>query len=122
MIDWNLKSEEEQIAFVSKDGYAIVYIDNPSEVVQTAAVNQNGYVLHHIKNPSEAVRLAAVRQYGGAIYYINNPTKQEIKIALTDQKFIVFRATYEQIIKRIFANNALMMRKWIRYGKNMRNS
>ena len=68
--------EEEQLAAVNKDGYAIEYIKNPSEEVQLAAVNKNGYAIRDIKNPTEKVQLAAINQNDDAFKYIKNPSEK----------------------------------------------
>ena len=44
---------------VTKNGYAIQCIENPSEELQLAAVTQNGHAIQCIKNPSEAAKIAA---------------------------------------------------------------
>jgi hypothetical protein len=46
---------------VQENGYAIRFIQNPSEAVQLAAVQENGYAIRFIQNPSEAVKRAARR-------------------------------------------------------------
>ena len=48
------RTEEEQLAAVKQEGYAIQYINNPSEAVQLEAVRQNVWAIDFIKNPSEA--------------------------------------------------------------------
>jgi hypothetical protein len=45
-----------QLAAVKNDGYAIHFIENPSEAVQLAAVKQNGNAIQYIKNPSASVK------------------------------------------------------------------
>lgn len=48
------RTEEEQLVAVKQEGYAIQYINNPSEAVQLEAVKQNVWAIDFIKNPSEA--------------------------------------------------------------------
>ncbi len=146
-VDWNKKSEKQQIAIVRRSGYMIRRIANPSEAVKLAAVSENGHVIDDIDNPSEAIQLAAVNsasdaliwitkkgivpsdavqsaavsRMGSLIRYIKHPSSQVVKVALTDQRFIGFKESYEREVKRIFSNNALLMKKWLRYGETMRN-
>ena len=54
------RTEEEQLAVVKQEGYAIQYINNPSEEVQLAAVKQNGNAIQFIKNPSEVVSIGDI--------------------------------------------------------------
>ena len=74
---WDIEapSEEEQMAAVQEDVFAIQYITNPSEAVQLAAVQEKGCTIQYITSPSEAVQLAAVQKDGYAIRYIKNPSK-----------------------------------------------
>jgi len=55
--DYNNMSEEEQLGVVSKDGYAIEYIENPSEKIQLAAVTENGFAIRFIKNPLDLSKI-----------------------------------------------------------------
>jgi hypothetical protein len=118
--DLNTKTEKQQITTVSGFGWAIRHIENPSESVQLAAVNQHGASIQFIENPSETVQLAAVRKHWSAIRYIKNPTTLVIKTALTNPKAVGSEGDYENTIVLVFANNALLMKKWLRYGKVMR--
>ena len=81
----NNPSEDMQLASVTQNGYAIEYIDNPSEAVQLAAVTQNGDAIKYINTSSEDVQLAAVTQNGCAIEFINNPSK-DVQLAAVTQK------------------------------------
>jgi hypothetical protein len=144
-IPWDLTREEQQLEAVKRDGYlirhiknpseavqlaaiaendwAIQFIMNPSEIVQLAAVTQNGYAIQHIENPSEAVQLAAVTKFVDAIEYIENPTQLVIKTILTNPIVIYDNQKYyERLVKEIFKDNTLLMKKWLRYGETMRNS
>ncbi len=71
----SVQLEAVQLAAVKENGYAIQYIDNPSEEVQLAAIKRNVYSIEYINNPSEAIQLAAVKAKGGAIEYIKNPSE-----------------------------------------------
>jgi hypothetical protein len=119
-VDWNTKSEKAQIDFVRSYGENIGKIDNPSEAVQLAAVNNYGPAIAYIKNPSEGVQLAAISQQGYLIKYINNPTQTVLLTVLKDLRFINNQGIYEKAVRRLFANNTLLMKKWLRYGEAMR--
>lgn len=119
--DWNTKTEKQQIAMVRRHQYNIVRITNPSEPVQLAAVTQNGDAVRYIKNPSEAVQAAAVNQDAFSIGFIRNPITAVIRKALMDPLLINNQQVYDREVKRLFANNTLLMKKWLRYGENMRN-
>ena len=79
--DLENENEQEHLAAVKQDGYAIRFIKNPSEKIQIAAVKQNGIALCYIKKPSEEVQLAAVKQNGDAIEFIKNPSEAVKKVA-----------------------------------------
>ena len=50
------------MAAAQKNGYAIVDIQDPSEVVQLAAVNQNVYAMKYI-NPQSAITSRVLQLY-----------------------------------------------------------
>jgi hypothetical protein len=79
-----------QMIAVKQWGFAIKYIENPSEAVQLAAVKQEGFAIKNIKNPSEAVQLAAVQQNGSAIEYIKNPS-EVVQLAAVQQSGFAIR-------------------------------
>jgi hypothetical protein len=120
-VDWNKKSEEQQINLILTNPYSIQAIEDPTERVQLAAVDSDGYSIRFIKNPTEQVQLVAVERRGHRIKYITNPTPAAIKIALTDFDFIADDEVYDSEVRRLFANNAIMMKKWLRYGETMRS-
>jgi hypothetical protein len=142
-VNWDAKSEKQQIALVKRSPQSMQKITNPSEAVQLAAVNANIFAIEFIKNPSEVVQLAAVTRYGRALrfisdqseavksaavnqdmyafVYVNNPSDEMIKLALTSRYFIDSPSLYEYITKKLFANNTILMKKWLRYGETMRN-
>lgn len=68
--------EKAQLKAVTRDGYVIRHIVNPSEAVQIAAVLCVPDSIKFIFEPSEAVQLAAVNQYGYALKYIKNPSEK----------------------------------------------
>ncbi len=124
-------TEAVQLAAVRQDDYALNIILNglykriPSEAVQLAAVKKRGRAIGYITQagivPSEAVQIAAVSQDGAAIISIDNPSNPVIKTALTNQSFVEKEVWYNSTIEKLFANNTLLMKKWLRYGENMRN-
>ncbi|MCK9369656.1 hypothetical protein M0R04_07090 [Candidatus Dojkabacteria bacterium] len=119
-VDWNTKSEKEQIDLVTKDGLSIRHIEHPSLAVQMAAINQYSWAIRYIKNPSEAIQLTAVAIAAWVVRYIDNPTTKVLLTALKDLKFIKDEEEYNGFVKKYFANNTLLMKKWLRYGEAMR--
>jgi hypothetical protein len=124
-MDLNDRTEEEQLAVVKRTAYAIKHIKNPSEAVQLAAVAQDGfaicYVIDNRNVPSEAVQMLAVKQDVYTIHVIRNPAPAVIKAALTNSALVHQVLEYEYLVNKLFADNALLMKKWIRYGETMRN-
>jgi hypothetical protein len=53
--------------------------------------------------------------------YIENPPPHLIKIALTQTNLINWPARYEEMVNKLFRNNTLLMKKWLRYGETMRD-
>ncbi len=98
--DWNTKYEKQQIAIVSRDGH----------------------IIDKIHNPSEAVQIAAVEAWPYGIIGIEHPTQTVLLVALKDERFIRTQLGYEDFIKTHFANNTLLMKKWLRYGEAMREA
>jgi hypothetical protein len=145
MIDWNIRTEDQQLDMVNNVVGGIRSIDNPSEAVQLAAVTRNGFSLEYIKNkhPSELVQLAAVKNYGFAIQWILNPSEavqlaavrqnpwsirkikspsqSTIKSVLTNPNVFSVPNEYETLVKRFFKDNTMLMKKWLRYAEAMRN-
>ncbi len=79
-VDWNTKSEKQQIKHVSDNGYFIGAINNPSEAVQIAAVSTNAMAIQYIEHPTEQVQLLAISDhscyYIGVIDIIQHPTNR----------------------------------------------
>ena len=75
-IDWSKSretiSEENQLAAVQQNGYALQFCHQPSEAVQIAAVQQDGDVLRYCHQPSEAVQ-----QNGIALQYFKRAWVKE---------------------------------------------
>ena len=68
-------NEKFQIYEVSRYGWQIKHIENPSKDVQLQQVKQNGYQIEYIETPSEEVQLQQVKQNGIQIQLITNPSK-----------------------------------------------
>ena len=94
---YKYKTEEEQLAAVRQNGYAIQFIHNPSEAIQLEAIKQNGYALEYNHNPSEKLQLEAVKQKGYAIQFIHNPSEGVIKYLLDNY------SSNEDVIQLLFA-------------------
>ncbi len=86
------------------------------------AVKHWGPAIQFMENPSEAVKLAAVQNNSYALKFIDNPSQLILLTALKDQRFINQQFDYDRFIKKHFANNTLLMKKWLRYGQVMRES
>ncbi len=113
-------TEEEQLSYVSRCGGFIRFIENPSEAVQLAAVNKDGSAIQDIENPHESVQMMAIQKGAWVICSIDCPSPKAIKTALTTQSFINNSYDYDRTVKKIFADNALLMKKWLRYSESMR--
>jgi hypothetical protein len=51
---------------------------------------------------------------------IVNPTKKVIRAALNNPLLIRDALCYEYVVKQLFANNVMLMKKWLRHGETMR--
>jgi hypothetical protein len=88
------------------------------------ALSLNGFVISGIENPTEEMQLAAIQNHIGTLSGIANPTPKVIKLALTSPHNFDHDSIYESFkheVKRLFKDNALLMKKWLRYGETMRN-
>lgn len=92
-------SEEDQIAAVANDWTRIRYIKNPTKRVQLAAVENNWNAIYDILWRSDAAVITALK----------NPECYNNKTA------------FEVLVGDQFRYNALLMKKWLRYGEAMRN-
>ncbi len=118
----NNKSEQDQIAAIYNDWTKIASIKSPTEAVQLAAVKRNLTAIRDIKNPTEAVQLFVIGYSAGYVTDIEHPTQNAVRLALKNRQFIVHEPhAYERFVKIHFANNILLMKKWLRYGEVMRN-
>ena len=89
-------SEDMQILAVSKDYDSIKYIENPSENVQEIAVKNYWGAIKFIKNPTLNVKRLAVISHDEAINYINNYSYDDIKFFIKDNINVV-KYIYESI-------------------------
>jgi hypothetical protein len=121
LLTLNSKSEQEQLEAIMQRGSDIEFIDNPSEAVQLAAVRIFGWYIMYIKNPCEAAQLSAVRDNGVNVMEIKHPLPSVIKSTLTNPEFVLNGEDYRRVVKRLFADNNILMKKWLRYGETMRN-
>ncbi|MCK9369659.1 hypothetical protein M0R04_07105 [Candidatus Dojkabacteria bacterium] len=119
-VDWNTRSEKEQIAMVKRSFNGIRKIDDPSELVQIESILKNISSLEYIKNPTEHVMQKAAARCGYAVLFIKNPSQKVLLIALKEPGFIGMQTRYEIFVKKYFANNTLLMKKWLRYGEAVR--
>jgi hypothetical protein len=104
------------------DPIEVMKLNSKTERQQIAIIKQNGNIIEYINNPSEAVQLAAVGGDGYVIKFINAPSLAVAKLVLTNKSFILFPSYYyEDQVKRIFKDNDLLMKKWLRYGEVMRS-
>jgi hypothetical protein len=140
--DARAMTEAQKLEAVKIDGYAIKYMENPSEAIQLAAINEcesafmwiktpteaaqlravtrYAWNIEHIENPSEAMKLAAVKSSGYVISTIRNPSPELINVALREQSLINNKERYESWVDVFFKDNAILMKKWLRYGETMR--
>jgi hypothetical protein len=57
-----------------------------------------------------------------AIQYIEYPSLNSIKLALNHREVIKYPLVYERVVKIVFKNNTLLIKKWLRYGETMRGA
>jgi hypothetical protein len=119
-VDWDLKSEKQQIAMVKRSRYGLRQIANPSVAVQLAGVEYDAWSILQISNPPEVVQLVAAGAQPMAIQYLNNPSSAAIKIALTHPSLVNNETWYKQSVETLFKDNAILKKKWLRYGESMR--
>jgi hypothetical protein len=117
-----LDTEEQQLKAVRQNGYAIGFIDNPSEAVKLAAVKQNGHLIESIEDPSEAVQLEAVKQNGHAIYYIKDPP-EAVQLAAVRQDWWAIQCISKRnqilIIKKLLSEGHQFSENFIRNYKDL---
>ncbi|MCK9369622.1 hypothetical protein M0R04_06915 [Candidatus Dojkabacteria bacterium] len=97
-------------------------ISNSFEDNLVAKVSRYPWKIDNMQNPTERVQLAAVLGNPLVIDVLQNPTQKALIVALKSQRFINEKDRYERLIRRHFADNTLLMKKWLRYGEAMRES
>lgn len=69
-----------------------------------------------------AEQLEAVSDYGGIVCMFQHPTKEAVKVALVEPKWIKSDdETYEEFVEEYFKTNSILMNKWLRYAQNVRS-
>jgi hypothetical protein len=86
-----------------------------------AAVNNASDAIKHIWNPTINVQLLAVGKNPLTIASIKNPDHMAVKKALTTEWILEKPQVYDRLVTRLFKDNALLMKKWLRYGETMRS-
>ncbi len=117
---WDALSEKEQIDFVREHKLNIRLITNPSENVQLAAVRHDMNSIQYIEYPSRNVQLYVIGRGARYVKQLNNPDTSLVKQALKDPNFIKLEIPWVSFVREYFANNTLLMKKWLRYGEVMR--
>jgi hypothetical protein len=100
--------------------FVVKYFSPISEVVQLVGVAANSWNIGEIADPGEVVQMTAVKQHYMAILNIKKPLPSVIKTILTTPLVIKNEADYNKMVRHLFANNAILMKKWLRYGETMR--
>ncbi|MCK9369774.1 hypothetical protein M0R04_07710 [Candidatus Dojkabacteria bacterium] len=142
-------SPQEQLAAIKKNANAIQNIKNPTREMQRIAIEKqptiiaamknhgthfdedmlllaishNGFVIGSIDDPSEEMQMTAIKDHIGTISSIVNPTPRVVKFAFSNPQYFLHDHLYDTFkheVARIFADNTLLMKKWLRYGEAMR--
>ena len=106
---------KEQLAAVKQDGWAIEYINSPSENVQLAAVKQDGWAIKYIDSSSENVQLAAAKQNGWAITFIKSPSEQIVKAMNCTLGNFFYAVNIVPKKKIQIGCTTLSLQKWLEY-------
>ena len=67
---------------VNAKGWAIQFIENPTEEIMLKAVSKDYDSIKYIKNPSEEVQLESINKYWAAIKFIDNPSLEARRAAV----------------------------------------
>lgn len=130
-VDWNSKSEKQQIAAIKRSYNVFSQIKNPSEAVQLAAVKEYAYnIIHLLDNniiPSEDVQLTTIQHSLSNITMVEIIrvfTRYNVKLSANVILAILHHNKYNhsnkiKFIKEYFANNSLLIAKWLRYLENI---
>jgi hypothetical protein len=125
-LDEILESFEPEDDDYDEEAAMDAYFDkfrNMTEPQMIAAVKEDPDNIMHMPHATEKVQLTAVKEYGGALrnFWAERPSKAVVNAALTEPTFVHDARSYDALVKDMFADNSIMMHKWIRYGQNMRN-
>lgn len=88
---------------VNSDGLVLKYIPHEKrpEFVKLAAVKQHGYAIQFINNPSQTVCLEAVKSKGHAIQFIKNPAHEICEQAINTRSDSIFLIPTEYITLKL---------------------
>ncbi len=86
-----------------------IFENNQYPDVVLASVRKNPYVIKYVPKPNPDT-LSDPR---------DRPSEYNMK-ALRDPQFIANTGAYNEAVKRIFKDNVILMKKWLRYGEAMR--
>lgn len=133
-------TEEMKIAAVKQTPTAIIFIKKPSAAVKQAYLDMVPNGIRRINNPTEEQQLAAVSKDGSVILRDikvgkRNPISSKVlAAALSEPNFIngklsyssnstsniIRQKKYDDFVKKTFADNTVLMNKWLRYAQNIR--
>lgn len=111
--DWDLASEQEQIDFVKENGMNIHRIKNPSDAVQLAAYRNDYEVLDYLIEVGARISQDVINKALTSRVTMNRYL--EIPHNNSNPYY------YPDLVKRLYPNNELMQRKWMRYWEANRN-
>ncbi|MCK9369673.1 hypothetical protein M0R04_07175 [Candidatus Dojkabacteria bacterium] len=128
-------TEEQMIRAVSRASQAIHNIIKPYNKKLTPGVLTPAVLAAaNKKNPRSSTAVlakhnmldleelkAAITTNPYVILQIKKPTPEVIKIVLTSQNIINMERLYDKFLRKHLGNNALLTKKWLRYGETMRN-
>jgi hypothetical protein len=108
----NSKEEAKQMALdmLIKNKHIEPQITRVSEVVDYNKVNT-------IEDMMDVVSVDGFR-----IMKISNPPNEVVSAALTQKKLVKNEKKFNDVVKRFFSDNTLLMNKWTRYGEKIRNN
>lgn len=87
---------------VTKNGFYIRNIENPSEEVQLAAVKHNPMAIKFIKSPTEKVCFEAVSHNGKSLEYVKNQTMELCMAALEDDIKAIYYVNEEFLTEEFY--------------------
>jgi hypothetical protein len=119
-IDWDAQPIEKQLIMVKADPWSIELISDPDEELQLVAVRLDPEAVQFIENPTISVQRLVIAGNPWNIDYINNPSPAIVIEVLKNPQVFADEFYYSTYVKRYFANNTLLMKKWLRYGDLMR--